>query len=250
MDMPSPFPGMNPYLEHQNEWRNFHTHFINACATALAPQLKSRYFAKIRANTYFQEFSELESMVRDFNIESVEYTEGKRLEPPVYLTHRPPYIKEEIPFIEVLCLETHKRVTVIEVLCPINKCVGSIREQYLASRRHFFAGIAKSNFIEIDLLRGFGRLPMEGLPSCDYNALVYRASDYKRIGCWPIKLRQSLPVLPIPLGDSEPHVTLDLQELLNRVYDEAFLGDTIYKHQPQPPLHPDDDAWARGLIGK
>ena len=241
---------MNPFLEHPNEWRNFHARFINACAVALAPQLKSRYFAKIGVNTYFQEFSELERIVREHDLETIEYTGGTGLEPPVYMKYRPPYNKDEIAFIEVLCLETRQRVTAIEVLCPIQKCSGSNREQYLASRRHFFAGTAKSNFIEIDLLRGFGRLPMDGLPCCDYYTLVYRALDYKRIGCWPIKLRQRLPVIPIPLRDSDPDATLDLQELLNRVYDDGFLGDSIYSHQPRPPLHPEDDAWAHSLIGK
>ena len=38
--MPSPFPGMNPYLEHEDAWHNFHVQFPSAVVAALnAPQL-------------------------------------------------------------------------------------------------------------------------------------------------------------------------------------------------------------------
>ena len=33
--MPSPFPGMNPYLEHPDTWEDFHTRFITHAADTL-----------------------------------------------------------------------------------------------------------------------------------------------------------------------------------------------------------------------
>ncbi|MGE3808512.1 MAG: DUF4058 family protein [Gemmataceae bacterium] len=38
--MPSPFPGMNPYLEQPDVWRDFHQAFITAIRNALIPQIR------------------------------------------------------------------------------------------------------------------------------------------------------------------------------------------------------------------
>jgi hypothetical protein len=42
--MPSPFPGMNPYLEKEDAWSDFHNRFIIAAAEAIGPQVKPAYF--------------------------------------------------------------------------------------------------------------------------------------------------------------------------------------------------------------
>ncbi|NEO03945.1 MAG: DUF4058 family protein, partial [Moorea sp. SIO3I7] len=36
---PSPFPGMDPYVEHPSAWPNVHHRLITAIADSLAPQL-------------------------------------------------------------------------------------------------------------------------------------------------------------------------------------------------------------------
>ncbi|PSR17032.1 hypothetical protein C8255_14750 [filamentous cyanobacterium CCP3] len=41
--MPSPFPGMDPYLEQINLWSEFHSRLIVAIADALAPELLPKY---------------------------------------------------------------------------------------------------------------------------------------------------------------------------------------------------------------
>ena len=45
--MPSPFPGMNPYLEQEDVWHDFHERFIPLAATLLGGQLRPRYIVKI-----------------------------------------------------------------------------------------------------------------------------------------------------------------------------------------------------------
>ncbi len=37
--MPSPFPGMNPYLEQADLWQDFHFEFLPAMRRQLVPQL-------------------------------------------------------------------------------------------------------------------------------------------------------------------------------------------------------------------
>ena len=50
--MPSPFPGMDPYLEQPTFWSSFHSRLIVALADALAPQLRPRYYVEVETRTY------------------------------------------------------------------------------------------------------------------------------------------------------------------------------------------------------
>ncbi|MFQ6042589.1 MAG: DUF4058 family protein, partial [Candidatus Poribacteria bacterium] len=43
--MPSPFPGMDPYLENPVWWPDFHHSFITYARDALQPGLRPRYRA-------------------------------------------------------------------------------------------------------------------------------------------------------------------------------------------------------------
>ena len=50
--MPSPFPGMNPYLEQEVIWHDFHERFLPAAATYLVPQVRPKYIVLIDENIY------------------------------------------------------------------------------------------------------------------------------------------------------------------------------------------------------
>jgi hypothetical protein len=50
--MPSPFPGMNPYLEDPELWPGVHGRLIVAIADFLSPQLRPKYFVAIEERTY------------------------------------------------------------------------------------------------------------------------------------------------------------------------------------------------------
>ena len=56
--MPSPFPGMNPYLEQEDVWHDFHERFIPLAATLLGAQLRPRYIVKIDEHIYVHEMVE------------------------------------------------------------------------------------------------------------------------------------------------------------------------------------------------
>jgi hypothetical protein len=45
--MPSPFPGMNPYLEQPDAWQDFHQGYIARARDALAAQVLPKYFVKL-----------------------------------------------------------------------------------------------------------------------------------------------------------------------------------------------------------
>ena len=53
--MPSPFPGMNPYLEQDDVWHDFHDRFLPALAEPIAGQLDPHYIVKIDEHVFIHE---------------------------------------------------------------------------------------------------------------------------------------------------------------------------------------------------
>jgi len=60
-------------------------------------------------------------------------------------------------------------------------------------------------------------------------------------------LRDRLPVVPVPLHTGQPDATLELQAILDRVYDKGGFAFLIYDGVPDPPLDDEDSAWAQEL---
>src|SRR4051812_42189232 len=71
--MPSPFPGMDPYLESQGSWSDFHAKFINYTQEALADQLPDHYEVRIEER---------------FSLVFVPDPRGKRVQPDVAIPQR------------------------------------------------------------------------------------------------------------------------------------------------------------------
>jgi len=128
---------------------------------------------------------------------------------------------------------------------PFIKDPGSDREQYVGERKAIFA--SNTHLVGIDLLRGGERMPVEGLPPCDYVVMVSRSYERPRVELWPLALRDLLPTIPVPLrGDRD--ATIDLGPLLHQQYDAAGYEDYVYRSRPQPPLAETDAERAEPLI--
>ncbi len=68
---------------------------------------------------------------------------------------------------------------------------------------------------------------------------------------YAFSLRDAIPTFPLPLkaGDAEPLV--DLNEILNGVYERAGFDLRIdYTQTPQPPLSQDDLSWLTTLLAQ
>jgi hypothetical protein len=152
-----------------------------------------------------------------------------------------------LSYVEIRDRRSRRLVTVVELLSPSNKRAGSDREQYEYKRAEILA--SQTHLVEIDLLRGGDRMPFEEPVECAYCVMVSRYRDRPRAGLWTMGLRDPLPRVPVPLLDNDPDAELDLQMLLHRLYDTGGYADFIYDSEPDPPLSPEDAAWARGLIG-
>jgi hypothetical protein len=227
--MPSPFPGMNPYLEQNDTWEDFHQEFLTRARALLASQVEPDYYVKIEVRLYIHELSAEE---RRF------FGRGDAAAPAVE------FVRES--WLEVRDRRDRRVVTVIELLSPANKERSEHREAYLAKRNVILA--SPMHLVEIDLRRGGERPAIPMLPECDYYALVSRSEHRPEMSFWPISLRERLPIIQVPLSGSDPNVQLDLQAALDRAYDEAHYGNYIYAEQPHPPLSAADAEWARQFV--
>jgi Protein of unknown function (DUF4058) len=252
--MPSPFPGMNPYIERASVWHDFHERWIPLAAELIGAQVMPRYFVLIDEHMYIHELSAEERRFigrGDILLPALApagtgaSAAGLVLDSPVEVG-LPAFDTETLSFLEIRDRDNNELVTVMELLSPSNKYVSPDREQYLAKARH----IQRSwvHFVEIDLLRGGPRMPWLDMPACDYCVVVSRFERRPKAGFWPIRLRDRLPEIPIPLRRGDADARLDLQHVLHRIYDAAGYQYHIYSGPPEPPLSPADAAWAEPFL--
>lgn len=212
--MPSPFPGMDPFIEGQR-WQDFHARFINDLADLLLPAVRPRYVVDV--------------------------------EQYVYLAHGD---EERQRFLTIRDREFRKVVTVIELLSPTNKTPGDGFTEYLVKRTNIFHTMA--NLVEIDLLRRGQRLPTrEPLAPADYYAFVCRTERLPKVEVYAWTLRDRLPAIPVPLASGEPDVSLDLQEAFTKTYDRSGYDYALdYRRAVEPPLDASTSDWVRTMLGK
>ena len=250
--MPSPFPGMNPYLEQDDAWQDFHDSMIPAMRDALVAQVGSDYVVKIEHQLFIHEPPHEERHFlgkADVGLAGGKGGNGAVAVAPILspIMARLPSVEfEKHLYLEIRDKRSRELVTAIELLSPTNKKPGADREQYLAKRATLLA--SPVHFVEIDLLRGWERMPIEKATPCDYCIMVSRVESRPDVNYWPLKLRDTLPKIPVPLRTPDPNVELDLQAILHSIYDRARYGTHIYGETPYPPLGPEDSAWAASLI--
>jgi hypothetical protein len=243
---------MNPYLEHADVWQDFHQSFIPLLRQMLSEQVRPKYLVKIEEQIFIHELPEDQRQLIGRGDMTASRADVDAAGTAVVLLEAPaigrvPLVVdvERHTYLEIRDRGNRQLVTVLELLSPSNKRPGPDREQYLAKRQQLLT--SSVHLVELDLLRGGQRLPMENLPPCDYCVMVSRYEDPPNVGLWPLGLRDKLPTIPIPLLAQERAV-LDLQSALHRVYDAAGYEDHIYANEPSPPLQGADAEWARRLI--
>lgn len=165
--MPSPFPGMDPYLEQSGAWGDFHLEFISCLRSTLRRQLPSNYNARIQERVTVIESLELppRSLEPDLIVarrqgasEQVEHHAGAALVEPVTVPLILPEEERE-HYIEIFDQPEQLLVAVVEVLSPTNK-ISRGREQYLLKRDAILR--QEVHLIELDLLACGHRLPTAG----------------------------------------------------------------------------------------
>jgi hypothetical protein len=235
--MPSPFPGMDPYLERPDRWSGVHARLIAVIGEVLTQQVAPRFFVDSEDNVYILGLDDpARSVVRpDLHVVeaasagSMAHSHGRITAPT--LLDMPDSIEVRVPYLTVIDTENRQVVTTIEVLSPINKVPGSNgRGDFVRKREQVLR--SNSHWLEIDLLRGGIRppsIPVRG----DYDAVLHRADVPDRLEAGFMALRDPLPTVAVPLHPPFEDVPLNLQEVVHTVYDIAYATSVRAGRQPR-----------------
>lgn len=256
--MPSPFPGMDPFLEGEM-WQEFHGRLANQISEQLMPNLRPKYVALLEKR-----------YVLDRPIFGISQpTRSPIIYPDVHVV-RPPAKGAPLPMrggsiavmeptvellnlpldpipvtsIEIRDIANRLLVTVIEILSPINKRGEGARE-YNERRDRLLESTA--HILEIDLLVQGTRIALEGdLPDAPYYVYLSRANRRPKTQVWALPLQNPLPVIPVPLLAPDADIPLDLQAAVDACFALVGYEDLLDYRSHLPAGHSAEDAaWAQ-----
>ncbi|MEZ4733724.1 MAG: DUF4058 family protein [Caldilineaceae bacterium] len=261
--MPSPFPGMDPYLEGYL-WPDVHHSLATQIRDQLAPHLRPRYVARIEIQVVVDEAPQPEVGIM---YPDVEIVRSQRREPepptpsfrggvliaeapvatPASVTVQLPEVEVRLATVEIYDTAQNQLVTSIEILSPVNKHEPGL-SKYRAKWRQLRD--AYVHLLEIDLLRrGQRPLQHDKVPESRYRVSLRRAGS-SSVHVWTLGLQDRLPVVPVPLRHPDADVLLDLDLALRTIYDRAAYDLSIdYTTAPPPPAFTEAETqWLHSLL--
>ena len=252
--MTSPFPGMDPYLEDPENWRGFQQLLASEMVSRLNADLDPKYYADLDVRTVLQEVgiattqtiypdvAVVDTMPGFYSVE----TTGVKLKTPVRRRLLFPE-RMRTRSVHIYLAENKELITVIEILSLADK-TGAGLQEYRLKRDQLVHSMV--HLVEVDLLRAGQRPGAEvHTPPLDteYILLVNRAQqgDERISEIWPVALNEPLSYLPIPLLAPDPDILLDLDDMMQAVYQRGAYSRRINYHQPIPPprLRPTIQKW-------
>jgi hypothetical protein len=250
--MQNPFPGMNPYLEQPELWHQVHNRLIIAIADDLTPRIAPEYRVSIEERIYTSIDDSLVVGVADIAVarrsgnlatlspETLSIPTTVQVPMPEQVTER---------YLEIRATASQEVVCVIEILSPKNKRPGEGRTAYESKRLKILA--SATHLIEIDLLRAGEPIPVVGLLTSGYHIMVSRSYRRPNADLYTASLQERLPTFPIPLRENQPEPVIDLQVILNDIYQRARFDLAIdYTKRLKPALFPEDTTWMKNILNQ
>ena len=258
--MPSPFPGIDPYLETPQFWRGNHNGLIYELFGTLNQVLPPGFAALYEERV-------------------IVLPAGRSFIPDMLLKTREPYPpfssvaatavldsptahgiirieEEEIyeGYIEIVTTDSREQIlTVIEVLSPTNKKAGQSQEEYQDKQRTTIQ--SRINLLEIDLLRGgmhtvaAPQSLLEERGAWDGIVCLSRAEHPKEFEYWFCRMSEPLPAIRVPLMAGIEEISLSLQAAYSSVYDKGPYHRLAEYHLPPPiPFTKEESLWADTLL--
>lgn len=261
--MPSPFPGMDPFLEHPAIFPGLHDRLIAYLSESLQAELPDPYYAEISDRVWV----ELTRRMIGPDVKVLQRDDAG----PIDVSHRAasatavaepvvvsvPQDEHREPLLQIFsAIEGERLVTTVEVLSLTNKMPGEKgRDLYQRKQQEILD--SQTNLVEIDLLRGGQHTTavpldwaLERTGPFDYHVCVHRFDLWEDFYVYPIRLSQRLTHIAIPLLPGDDDVKIDLQAVFNRCYDTGpyrrrvrYATDVI-----QPPLTDEQAKWAAEVL--
>ena len=252
--MPSPFPGMDPYLE--PHWLDVHTSLIGEARRNLNRSLPTGLVARAEERVAIESSEDdvrrVGPDVRVFSPAAAapeEEVGDVLIEAPYKLVVEIDPVMER--YIRILD-EGGTLITTVEFLSPGNKRGVGLTDYREKRQQLLQAGV---HVVEVDLVRsgdwrGLMRpaiAPPEAA-SAPYRAVVHAVGRRPTAYLFPIRLQDRLPDLPVPLRTGEKPVKLPLQAMLDSVYADGRYDATLdYRSPPDPPFDGEDSVWLNAI---
>lgn len=254
--MPSPFPGVDPYLENPEFWPEVHHRLITAIADALGPTLRPKCRVAIKKRIYLSDAEDSDFLaIPDVTVFSKPSTVDRSPATATLLHSEPiavtvPILEEAREgYLELREVGTNRVITVIEILSPKNKRTGKGREEYENKRQEVLR--SSSHLVEIDLLRAGKQMPITGGIKSDYRILISRGNRRPRAELYAFTVREQISSFILPLQPGDVEVYVELQALFAEIYDQAGFDLSIdYTQSPVPRLKEEDAVWADTFLGE
>ena len=254
--MPSPFPGMDPWLEDPDLFPDVHDCLITYLRAAVNALLPEPYFARSATRVWIDDDEQREP---DVSVVSPgDAPAGVALlvaDAPDLLVIAPDPLPVEEKYLEIRSTQGNRLVTSVEVLSPSNKRLGGKGQaKYLEKQQE--CREAGAALVEIDLLRGGWHttaVPQERLrrraPDYRYHVCASGRAVRGHFVVAAVTLANRLPRVPVPLDPGLPLLFVELQPLFDQVYDTGrYDRHTDYTDPLRPPLTDAERAWAEVIL--
>ena len=259
--MPSPFPGMDPYLE-GHLWPDVHQALAYEIRRRLTPLLRPRYLTRLAISTYIDPNPgpEIGIMYPDIEVLKRQVESQPAVTPETAISRTSPAITEPLTVavhelevrlvgVDILDAVDNRLVTSIEIVSPVNK-----REPGLTQFRDKVRNLRSTDVhvMVIDLLRrGTRTITADDIPSTSYVITLHRAHEHF-MQVWPVDLTTALPTVAVPLHPRDGDVPLELSAVLTQIYDDAGYDLSINNDDVPPPPALDEPTmtWIRELCGQ
>ncbi len=256
--MPSPFPGMNPWLEGEEVFPNLHERLIISMQDALNAALPPGYVATSKNRVWVDPELRREPDVALFGRDRSPNGNGGMSVALAGLTAIAQELTSdtlEEPYLEIRSAKGKRLVTAFEVVSVTNKRAGEKGRKTYQDKQHEY-WLSDVNLVEIDLLRRGPHVtatPLallhQKLGEFDYHVSVVLPGGRPSHYAAGIKLADRLPAIGIPLDPGAPPITIDLQPMIDLAYDRGRYPELLNYREPcDPPLTPDQQAWAEDVL--
>ena len=253
--MPSPFPGMDPYLEHGARWPDLQHRLIAYTSEWLRPQLRPKYVARIDERIDLKPYGK-ELAGSSLVVKTPRQLSGPQVANGSPVADEPQTIRflddeRRVPYIQIVNVASGEVVTLIEVLSPANK-IGRGRDQYFELQDKILG--TPVNLVEIDLLSRptatYARFfELHSPHDWRYNICISRPQRRTSVEVYAIPLRDRLPRCKIPLLPEDDDAVVDLNAVLARCYDVgAYHLHLDYSKPPPVSLSKAEEEWMEALL--
>lgn len=252
--MPSPFPGMDPYLENPGIFPDFHDAFIAYLRESMQPELPEPYVAALGRRAWVEVSERFigpdVNLLHSFPSSSASSATAQVAAAATSEVTQPIVVHvshdEQVETRVELYVgrgQDRRLVTAIELLSPTNKTASERgRELYLRKQAELLD--SKTHLIEIDFLRGGlhttavpeDRLRRKVAPT-PYHVCGHRFDRFEDFLIYPIRLQDTLPTIAIPLLPGDGEIAISLQQVFERTYAAGpYHREIDYASEVPPPL--------------